>query len=174
MAVLRSIAAMMATLAGCYAPELRDCVVACASEGDCGPGQVCGSDGRCAAPEVAGRCASAAPLSDAGIDDVTVTDAPADAAIDAPPDAPPLAQLIVQIAGKGFVTVAGIGTCNYSAPMHTCSYAVMPGTQLDLTATGIGGDEFEKWQSAACAGQDETCVTTAALPSTTVAAKFKH
>lgn len=160
---------LTAAVAGCYSPELRDCVVACGSGDDCGPGQVCGSDGRCAAPEVAGSCSSVAPLPDAGGPDL-----PADARIDAMPDAPAMAQLVVQIAGKGIVTVTNIGTCNYNAPSHTCTYSVPPGTQVEVIATGTSGDEFERWQSTACAGQDETCTTTVAAPSTIVAAKFRH
>ncbi len=168
MAVLRALVASTALLAGCYSPQLRDCVVACASADDCGPGQVCGSDGRCAVPEVAGSCSSIAPLPDAGLD------TPADAAIDMPPDGPPLALLVVQIAGKGLVTVAGVGTCNYMAPAHTCTFPVVANTQVQLVASGLEDDRFEKWQSINCTGQGATCTTTVVAPSTTAAVKFSH
>lgn len=167
MAILKAIVAA-ALLAGCYSPNLRDCVVACTAADDCAPDQVCGSDGRCAAPDIAGSCSSVAPLPDAAVD------ARADAALDAPPDAPPLATLVVQIAGKGIVAVTGIGTCNYTAPAHSCTFGVMPGAQVELVATGTGGDEFDRWQSVACTGQDATCTITVVPPSTMVAAKFSH
>jgi hypothetical protein len=171
MAVLRTTLAMtMAMLAGCYSPDLRDCVVACTSSDDCGPDQICGADGRCAAPDVAGSCSATAPLPDAGTDGAPS----ADAAPDAPPDGPPLALLVVQIAGKGMVTVMGVGTCNYNAPSHQCTYPLLANTEVEIVATGTNGDEFDRWQSMVCAGEDATCTATVAPPSTTVNAKFSH
>jgi hypothetical protein len=43
----------LALLAGCYAPEVSDCTVACERIEDCVDGQVCGDVGLCAAPDVA-------------------------------------------------------------------------------------------------------------------------
>jgi hypothetical protein len=173
MAVLR-FAVAAAALAGCYSPTLRDCAVACESPDDCAPSQVCGSDRWCASPELAGRCLAmampdAAPRTDA---------APvADAAIDAPPqpDAPTTTQLVVQIAGgHGVVTIAGVGTCSDTAPGHMCSFTVLAGGPLSLTAMGTGEDEFDKWTSIACAAQGATCTLTPTPPTITVAAKFRH
>jgi len=50
---------------GCYNPALRNCTVQCSGPGDCGNGQVCGSDGWCAAADVAGRCDPLAAAADA-------------------------------------------------------------------------------------------------------------
>lgn len=169
MAVLTRIAALVALLSGCYSPRLRDCVVTCTTGDDCGPNQICGADGRCAAPDVAGSCSTTAELPDAG-----VQVAPDARMIDAPLDSQPLASLVVQIAGKGTVTVTGIGSCNSNAASHACTFPVTANTTVELVATGLSGDDFDRWQSAACAGQDETCTTTVASPSTTVAAKFSH
>jgi hypothetical protein len=44
--------AAFAMLAGCYAPDVRDCVLPCATSADCADGQVCGADLVCAAAGV--------------------------------------------------------------------------------------------------------------------------
>jgi hypothetical protein len=180
MAVLRAIMACSTlVVAACYGPELRDCAVSCASGADCAPGQVCGTDRWCAAPEVAGRCG----LPDGGTSltgDASIGGdgaVPGDAATPvaaAPPDAPGPVILVIQIMGHGSVAIANVGSCNDHAPGHQCTFAVSGGVQRQLVATGAEGDEFDKWTSVACAGQDETCSLTPVLPSTTVSAKFKH
>jgi len=54
---MRCLAVFVAMLAtACYDPELRDCTVTCHGKHDCAEGQVCGSDGYCAAPDVANKC----------------------------------------------------------------------------------------------------------------------
>jgi len=79
------IALAAALLAGCYAPELRDCTVACSDSTDCAGDQVCGGDGYCAAPDLAGMC-NGEP-------------------------APPKVSLRARVAGRGALEVAGVGTC---------------------------------------------------------------
>ncbi|CAN5879104.1 hypothetical protein BH11MYX3_BH11MYX3_46270 [soil metagenome] len=171
MAVLRAIVASSALIASaCYGPELRDCAVSCASPDDCAPGQVCGEDRWCAAPAIAGRCSSSDAGTSLSSDAAVEPDAPsADAG---PPDAPVPVILVIQIMGHGLVTIANVGTCDDHAPGHQCTFAVYGGVSRQLVATGTEGNEFEKWASVACAGQDETCSLTPVLPSTTVAAKF--
>ncbi len=178
MAVLRAIVACSTLIVcGCYAPELRDCAVSCASTADCGPGQVCGADSWCADPAIAGRCTPSdggiANTSDApGSRDATVTDAAP--SVDAAPDAPASVSLVVVIMGHGSIAIANVGTCTDLAPNHQCTFAVTAGVPRQLVATGTGGDEFEKWTSTACAGQDATCSMTPILPTTMVSAKFKN
>ncbi len=69
---------VVAYLAGCYEPELRDCTVHCTSASDCTGGQVCRKDGWCAMPEIT-KCPKA---------DHDETESNPDAAAVAP-DAPP-------------------------------------------------------------------------------------
>jgi hypothetical protein len=166
MAVLRNTVGVMALLAGCYSPELRDCVVACAGPDDCAPGQVCSADGRCAAPELAGTCGATAVIPDAGArgDAAMPTDAPA------PPDAPATIALTVEISGQGAVAVAGVGTCGAAAA--PCTYQVTPGVARSIVATPAQGWSFDRWQSVACTGQNATCSHTPSTP-TTVHAKFR-
>lgn len=63
----RSLPGALLGATACYSPELQDCAVTCAADGDCGPGQVCGSDRMCAVPTVAGSCARGG-RHDAGLD----------------------------------------------------------------------------------------------------------
>ena len=44
--------ACIGSVAACYQPEVRDCVVHCSQPGDCTGGQVCNADGFCAMPGV--------------------------------------------------------------------------------------------------------------------------
>jgi hypothetical protein len=166
MAVLSRILLATAGLAGCYSPQLRDCVVACASASDCAGDQVCGSDRLCVDPESAPRCDEAAEV-DAG--------PPIDARPDAPPDANPNAvTLRVEIGGEGTVNIQGVGSCDDSAPMRTCTFEVIRSQPLLLDAIPDAGEMFDKWDSLACGGQDASCNLTPTLPVTAVKAKFRH
>jgi hypothetical protein len=169
MGVLAIIVAGLA-LAGCYQPALRDCTVHCESPGDCAGGQVCGSDGLCATPEIAGRCARLA--SDAG----TPGDAaapPGDASSDAP-DAPTLVRLTVLVMGKGSIVLDGSTTCSALAPQRgNCGYDVVPGIAITAQAVAIEADHpFTNWSSTTCAGQGTSC-TFAPDTATTISARFK-
>ncbi len=164
MAVLKIALALLA-LGACYSPELRNCAVACESNDDCGPGQLCGADRWCAAPAIAGRC----ELPDAAIALDAAASNP-DAAADAAVPGPIL--LVVQIMGHGTVTTTGLGSCADTAPGHQCSYAVSSGVTRMLDAVGTGMDDFQMW-TGACAGQGSTCTLTPTA-STTVQAKFMH
>lgn len=168
MAILRLVVAALA-LGACYAPELRDCVVTCASSEDCAPGQACGADAWCAAPAMAGRCES--PDGGATLDAAVASDA-VTSTVDAARDAPALVALVVQIGGRGRVTIAGVGSCADTAPGHQCMFAVTAGVARVLVAEGTGEDEFERW-TGACTGQGATCTLTP-IAATTTQAKFKH
>jgi hypothetical protein len=164
-----AIAAGLAVLAGCYRPELRDCVVTCAGEGDCADGQVCGTDGFCAAPEIAGSCGAwldgaagdgapiDAPLIDGPLIDAPPTDAPL---IDAPlTDAPPtdagVVSVRVRIQGMGLVRDDAHGiVCT-----GDCTYELTVGTELTLTPEETDVDwHYDQWNLGACAGGPEVCV----------------
>ncbi len=169
MAVLNLAAALLA-LGACYAPELRDCAVTCASNDDCAPGQTCGTDRWCTGPASSGPCDSIeeAPLVDAAV----ATDAAAsaiDASVDATP--PGMVQLVVKISGHGVVTIAGTGTCTDAAPGHQCTFAVPSGLPRQLVATGTAGHDFDKWLDA-CLGQGATCGLSLVAATTTAQAKF--
>jgi len=164
----RSLAAALALLAGCYAPAVRDCVVSCASPGDCANGQLCGSDGLCAAPDRAGHCG----MPDGGPrripDAATVTDAPGR-------DASPRVSLHVQVSGTGSVLVVDQGTCSSQDPQRgDCTYDIAPDVAQTVHAVGIQpGEQFSKWTSTTCRSEDASCTFTP-VAATTIAAKFEH
>ena len=170
-------AAALALLAGCYSPSLRDCTVACAGPADCGPGQVCGSDGMCASPEMAGHCAMEAdagqmpmpPMPMPEPHDAGVADAPP------PPDAALLVKLRVQVEGKGSVQIDGRGTCSSQDPSHgNCMYDIPLGVAQRVQAVAIDPDQtFTGWTSFVCAGQGPMCTFTP-LVASAVTAKFSR
>lgn len=177
MGVLAAALALAVALAGCYSPSLRDCTVSCAREGDCAQGQVCGSDGLCAAPDVAGRCAGAAPV-DARPPELPDAPLPVDAgvAIDAapPPDAPPAnVALRIQIDGKGTVIVDGRSACSSSGPQRgDCTFDVTRGVAITVRAVQFPGDQpFSSWTSATCRGSDPMCTFTP-MAATSLMARF--
>lgn len=138
MSVLRSI--WLVVLAACYAPDVRDCTLACNATSDCVAGQICGEDRLCAAPAVAGTCL----VPDAG---------PRDAA---PPTAA-TSELEVAIQGKGAVVVVGHGMCDWQAPQDGyCAYPVPRAVDITLQAITADGYAFDHWTSA-CLGSTETC-----------------
>lgn len=148
--------------AGCYSPDLADCVVACAGDGDCAPGQTCGSEGLCAAPALSGRCdALATP----------------DAGATMPPDAAPmLIDLRVRIDDLGRVIVSGVGICEAAPPSNgDCTYRVRAGAELTVRADPYLGRSFDKWQPPTCKDAGPTCLFTpmGGMP-VTVHAKFRN
>lgn len=159
---------------GCYQPELRECVVACASSEDCAPTQLCGRDRLCASPTNAGRCHELdAGASDAGLDEHLP-----------PLDAAPNTTLRIRTRGKGVVIVDGFGdgfvdgivdsplTCDHTAPGGECVYEVAAGAELGLHAFAAIGYRFKRWR-AACEGEQPVCVVVAVAPMITVEAEFK-
>jgi hypothetical protein len=169
MGVLGAVA-VVAALAGCYAPAVRDCTVSCAAPSDCASGQVCGDDGLCAAPALAGRCAGApdaGPLVDAAHDAP-----PRDAAM---PDAPETVSLHVQVMGMGSVAVDGYGTCSSLDPQKgNCTYELVPGVVQRVRAVQIDANQlFAGWTSMTCSGAGPICTFVPAI-ATSVTAKFSH
>jgi hypothetical protein len=142
------IALVVALLAGCYDPELRDCTVECNSGDECADGQVCGTSGMCAAAEAADECAPGGG------------------------SAPPRVSLRVSIDGPGEVVVEGQGTCTTDDSHDPCMYSFAAGALVTLHARAIDDEKpFEQW-TGMCAGQSATC-TLAATPAMTVGARFK-
>lgn len=164
----RCAAPTLALVAGCYEPELRDCTVACSAETDCASGQVCGTDGMCAAPEIAGQCANRPAVVDGGVGvDGAKPDAKPDASMPPPPDAPAQGKLQVTVEGRGRITVQGIGTCT-----DDCTYTVPVATQITAEAVALDEWRFDKWTQGPCIGQPATCQ----FPTTIVvniSAKFR-
>jgi len=180
-----------ALLAGCYQPSLRDCTVSCHAAGDCASGQICGSDGWCAAPDVAGTCGLIADGAtvDGSVVDGSVVDGPehdgpvADASNidasrpDARPDASPPdaagAVLHVLVSGHGKVLIDPLGV-ECTSPPGDCSYGANPGDTVSFTAkTTDGSHKFLGWTTSNCMGQGVQCVTTIIAPATTVGAQFE-
>jgi hypothetical protein len=175
--LIRAALAVTIALAGtaCYAPALRDCTVTGRGAGDCATGQVCGSDGYCAAPEIAGAC-STLPDAPARADAPTA-DARFDAApmIDAMPaiDSRPTAQLHITITGKGTVD-SNVMSVTCTAPPGDCLFTVDDGSSITLTAVGAGaGHPFQQWTTDNCKDQGASCTLVVTAPVTAVGAKFK-
>lgn len=161
--------AFVLAIAGCYAPDVRDCTRSCASDDDCVSSQVCTTDHFCAAPGLATGCTEL-------VHDASVVDAPdghppphdAMPPHDAPmPDAWPTVNLMIQIDGSGMVTLTGGGTCDATA----CTLPAPKGLPATLTAVGHGTHTFEKWTSTTCANQPAVCTFTPTA-ATTVSVKF--
>ncbi len=140
-------AALVAALAGCYSPDVKDCTVKCASPYDCGDGQVCGSDGMCASQKLAGHCA-----------DLSLT----------------AVSLSIVIQGSGRVAVDDLGSCDSdSAPDHTCTFTVMARTTHMLSAIANNEEHpFSSW-SQACTGTSPSCSLVPVISPTVVEAKFE-
>jgi hypothetical protein len=146
------LAVLLLAAGGCYAPDLRDCVVACTSSAECAAAHVCGSDGFCATAERAGHCGM---LHDGG-DDIDARldpDArmPADARMaDA---AGPHVTLTIDVGGKGSVDVGTLGNCS---PPPMCTYSVPTGVAIHLVARPAADQRFDKWDGV-CDQQMATC-----------------
>ena len=127
-------------VAGCYRPELRDCVVECNTVGDCAPGLVC-DDGFCAAAR--GTC------------------------VDGPNGRP---NLIVVVVRLGRVNIQGQTSCENTdnGEMHQCEYVLPPGDMIKLMAMKVDGD-FSQWDGCPQEVQKICHVTTTNEPITVTA-----
>jgi hypothetical protein len=146
---MRSFAALCMLLVACYEPDAVDCTIECSAGDDCGEGQVCGSDGFCAKPDVAGTCRSNQN------------------------DEPNSVTLVVTISGSGKVTVGDIGTCDSDdASQGSCMFAVTANVVQQLEAIENKDREFISWTST-CSGSSTTCTVTPVTSLTQVGAKFE-
>ena len=172
----------IAGLAGCYSPELPECVHACATPNDCSPSQTCGSDRLCASPEVAGHCDQLdqpdGPTAhvDARDDDDDDGGGRPDARVDARPhpDAEDVAILRIDVEGRGKVKIGPPigGDCHSSdGSGAVCSHPVAAGTDITLTAEDGHGWEFVSFAGCSPATAP-TCVVTVGPGTTTVTATF--
>lgn len=146
--LIRIILVMMVLVAGCYSPELEDCVVTCTSSEECGGDLVCTPKGLCAA---SGDACNA-----------TTTGGP-------------MIELRITVMGEGSVEVDGVGVCDPSSsgPMGETCILAAPAGSLSLEAIpGEDDKPFEKWTSIVCAGQDESCEVTLVIGAM-ISAKFK-
>lgn len=126
----------LAVTAACYAPEVRDCTVKCASVHDCAGDQVCTAGFCVASSDVqCGTTGSNNADTDAGGQLVMP-----DAGLDAPPDAPTHGTLVVTVEGKGAISIAGVGSCDPSQNNGHCTYTVLLATAL--TAEAVAGEDF--------------------------------
>lgn len=171
MGVVRVALAAIALGAGCYQPEVADCVVACSAGDRCAEGQICGADGWCAAPEVAGGCVEGVASDDARGPDAPAADAAPrapDAARERPDATPPPVELRVVISGRGRVVGPGID-CSTNHQGGTCAYLVPAGAAIEVAAVEVHHHwRFDGW-TAGCAGASPACTVVAPA---TVAADF--
>jgi hypothetical protein len=153
--------ALLALVAGCYEPDVRDCTVSCEVADECADNQVCGSDHMCAAPDMAGRCkamGSAGSNGSGGSGGSNEDDKVA---------------LHVMINGHGKVVIDTLATCDAEGGSHGDCTVMVPKTVVrSLTAIPREEDGFVGWTTAACAGQDATCTVTP-LAAIVVGVKFK-
>lgn len=140
---------LLGLLASCYQPELTDCTVACSGAGECADGQICGSDGMCAAPDIADHCAP----EDGGVASSF--------------------SLHITIDGHGQVLVTGRTTCVSGGDSHDpCTYPYAAGAVAELRAQRLGDEKrFERW-SGACMGEATTCMVVMAAGAS-VGARFR-
>lgn len=159
MAILK--AALCLVLAGCYAPNLPDCRVACAADQDCAPGQSCGAEGMCTGHST---CPTDGARSDARPEDaLELPDTPPDAATGI---------LRIKLVDQGIVTVPGHPPCDPQTAVHMeCSYSVLLGIPISLGATPLADRVFEIWQEA-CTGANPSCTVVPVGAETDVTAKF--
>lgn len=128
---LRPMLLPVLALAGCYAPDLADCTVACNAADDCAADQVC-AEGQCRAP--AARCEGA----------------PATVAL----------QVEVAGPGQVVIGGVGTCASPH-ADADPCAWRIPVGTELHLEARPFEDKELDKWTTAACAGQDASCTVIA-------------
>ena len=170
----RTIILSAAAMAGCYAPDVRDCTVTCSSPGDCAGDQVCGSDGYCAAPAIAGRCDEARDAPE-GDPDADVVDAGiADARPDARPDAATRLRIVIGGRGKVAVSPLGVECVAVDNGGADCVFNTAPGADLDLLASEVHQHwMWDRWTSG-CSGSDPLCAisTTTGGGATLVGARF--
>ena len=141
-------ALLVALLAACYEPEAVDCTVECGGPGECADGQVCGSDGYCAAPDVAGNCRMLT-------------------------DEPRQVSLVIAIAGHGKVTIEHVGNCDTESPSGgNCTFLVPAGSMQQLKAVEANDREFISWTST-CSGSAANCTLTPVMALTQVGAQFQ-
>lgn len=170
MAVLRLVVVVLALAFGaCYAPQLRDCTLACASAGDCASGQTCGEDHFCVASNAPRRCGPGGPLDDASV----AADARVDGARPPPMDAPrqhndagvAVDAQVVTVAlhiriqgGSGRVDLVGGASCDSNPPQNGDCVLVAPaGGAAVLNAIPHAGQMFDRWMGPPCGGQGATC-----------------
>jgi hypothetical protein len=106
--------------------------------------------------------------SDGGLP-VTVGDGGiSDASIDAPPDAATRGIITLQVDGKGFVQIEGVGTC-----ATTCQVTVP--LDHDVTMHAYPGDDFrfDKWTGGVCPDDDDETCTFAPAVTLELGAKFR-
>jgi hypothetical protein len=154
---------LLAFLAGCYSPTVRDCSVTCARASDCAEHQVCGDDHFCSSPERAGTCVQSpvdAPLA------IAPDAPPPDAAPpDATPDASPYGTVHMLVSGGGTIVLDSATSCR-----NDCTWIVPLGAHVDLQAFPDRDKQLSAW-TGPCTGNDATC-SFVLVSSVTVSAKF--
>lgn len=146
---MRRLSLLATLLAACYEPEAVDCTIECAGAGDCTDGQLCGSDGFCAAPDIAGACRAMLG------------------------DEPQSVSLTITISGHGKVTIDKIGACDSESPSQgMCTFAVPASVMQQLVAVENKDRELVSW-SGACAGSSTKCAVTPVAAITQVGAVFE-
>ena len=148
--VVLTIAVALA-LAGCYAPDVRDCTVTCGSATDCADGQAC-TNGYCVADGATPACGAMET-----------------------PDAPVASTAIrITIKGHGRVTFGGVVACDSeTAAMGTCTVTVPRHAIVHAQAIADADGSFRNWTSTICpVVSQSTCDFTPATPTLAFGAQF--
>ena len=140
---------LAASVAGCYAPDLRDCAVTCSAATECADGQAC-RGGYCVA-DGSPTCAGA--------------------------DAAPLAttRLHLTISGHGHVDLGGVTVCDADAASNGDCTVTLP-RLVAARVVAIANDNamFQTWMGSTCpVGDVATCDFTPAAPTLSLAVKFR-
>ncbi|MEO6773734.1 MAG: hypothetical protein ABI467_12070 [Kofleriaceae bacterium] len=150
MAVLSRQVLALALVAACYSPDAPDCTLACTADSDCIAGQACTTDHLCAATGIA-TCGAhattdgnAATGSDAGGGSGSAT----------------YVMLTLHVDGDGSASTSDGQTCDNFPMPKDCTFEVVQGDPLTVTATPHVAKQFDKWMGGPCDGQPATCQTT--------------
>jgi hypothetical protein len=148
-------------LVGCYAPDAPDCTLACTADSDCISGQACTTDHLCAGTNIA-TCGAQA-TTDGSVPGI---DAGSDAGT-------PMVALMIHIEKDGSVRDSENHICNSPTNIPIdCTFQVVTGDPLTITAFPNIGKQFDKWMGPPCMGQLAMCHTTP-VGNIMVTAQFK-
>jgi hypothetical protein len=147
----RACIALAVGLAGCYAPDTRDCTVTCSGATDCADGQHC-VGGYCIANDETMACSQNPET----------------------PDAPVATTMVhIMIGGHGHVVLGGSVVCDSVTGSDNCTITV-PQQLAHAQAVAATDAVFETWMSPLCTVPDQpTCDFTPPPTMISIGVQFK-